>query len=347
MKNFFSTLIKSLYNPEFYQGIPENRTGDAVKYFLGFIFVVAVLFSIMPMVIGLGFFLAAHNEADQGYAQVRGFYPSDLVVKINQGEISINQPEPYLIPTPSSWVNGLSDGGRRSSGFRIENLIVFDTAKPIASEDFEADQTLVIVGKNEIGMYDPNKSKVEIYDLKNLGLHENITIDQSMYTGFLDQAWKVLRGVAIFCIVLLPVFLFFGFGIGYAAYLLFGVLFIWLAFHICNRPYTYGQSYKTGLYLLTLPIILNFLFPVVFIIPFSFTLLLAILTWLNFKDPVQGVLVPLASTPPVAPSPIQPTPDATPVVDPFHHVTALPAEGGLEPAPQTRDAVIVEENKLQ
>ena len=228
MKNFFHTLVRSLYSPEFYRGVPDGKTGDAVKYFFGFLLLIAILFSVMPMAAGLGFFLAGHNEADQAYEQARGVYPDDLVVKVDQGEVSINQSAPYLIPTPPGWIDGLSDGDASSGGFRIENLAVFNTEKPIASEDFRTYQTLVIVDKNEVGTYDPGKKKMEIYSLGSM--HENITIDQATYTAFLDKAWKVVRVIAVVGIVLLPILFLFGFTIGYGIYLLFGALAIWLAF---------------------------------------------------------------------------------------------------------------------
>jgi hypothetical protein len=190
---------------------------------------------------------------------------------------------------PAVWRDRLQD----EEGQRIDNILVIDTAHPLTTEAFRQQRTLFILGERSIGFYDQQKRKLEAHDMDDLGA-DRVILDQSMYSDLIRIAWKWLTIGGTIFFVTLPILLWILFSLWYAFYLVFGALVIWLAFYITHRPYGYGQAYKTGLYLLTLPIVLSFLVPWILAIPLSFTLIVFGLAWYHFR--AQPVILAPAET---------------------------------------------------
>lgn len=276
---FLQTVKDSIYNPQFYKEIEGQKVSLSMKYFAKLILLVSCFVAIIPFVSGVGLLTWKQDVIANIHTQIIDTFPRELSVHIKNGEISTNVEEPYAIVLPDTLKRDVS---HEKIPYPINNLLVINTQKPIETSDFKEYQTLAVLGKNEIGIFSPNAGKVEIQSLDTF--HLEYTLDRTSFEVFVDHAWRVLKIIGIVGLILLPFLIFVGLFIGYAIYLLFGALVIWLAAHLTKKSLTYGQSYALGLHLVTLPLLASFVFIFLFHTPFVFTLILFVITFINFKQ---------------------------------------------------------------
>lgn len=276
---FFQMVKDSVYNPGFYQDLKNQKFSDSVKYFAKFALIVSVVVALFPIVIGIGLLTWQSQRVADVRQQIVQTFPSELTLSIKNGEISTNVDEPYSIAIPDGIKNTVS---QKQASYPLDNLLVINTHKQIETSDFQNYKTLAVLGKNEFGVLDPGRGKVEIQNLDRFAF--NYTLDRSGFESLVNTIWKLAKILGFMLLILLPFIIFFGIFIGYMMYLLFGALVIWLAADLGKRSLSYKESYQAGLHLITLPIIGEFLLPFIFHIFFVFTLTLFILAYMNFKQ---------------------------------------------------------------
>lgn len=323
---FLRTVKKSVYDPGFYQEAASHPPKKALGYFARLISVISVVGIVIPAVVGLTLFMWNQQGIDTVIGQVRALYPSGLEIAFADGQVSTNVEEPYAIALPTAWQFRESRDGRT-----VKNLLVIDTGKPIDLDDFRRYETLVVLGKNTVGFYDTGQGKVEIRELG--GINGRFVLDQGKYAWLVGEAWKWIRVALVALVIVAPLFITLFLLAWYSLYLLVGALVIWLAASLRKRDMTYGQAYKLGFYLLTLPVLAGFVARPVFTLPFVFTLILFGIAYANFgpSSPAQG-----------EPDPKQGSDSGNTPAEPI----ALPAhetETGPESVP--REAVLVEEGE--
>lgn len=277
---FFQNVKKSIYDVAFYATAKTENFSVALKQYTLFILCVAVIISI-PLYISFGVWSSQVKEAGDIRAKVLAVYPDELVLTSQNGQMTSNVEEPYSIPMPSE----LDVKTPR-------NLIVINTREPIAIDDFDRYDTLAILGGDAVWTRDPQKDKIEIQKFDQF-IKGAFILNKQKVTEWVDIALKVGKVTMTVVLIFLPAFIFVFLWIGYLIYLLFGALVIWLMAKLRKVDLTYGQSYKLGLYLLTLPILYSVLTtgPLsMFHIPFGFTLILAALAYANF-GPGKAVVV--------------------------------------------------------
>ena len=118
MKNIFKTFQKSVYSPEFYRGVALAPFKDALRHYLKFTLLLAVLvtvvFSVIMVPQGVRF---VQKEAP---ALVKKYYPEGLIITVIKGEASSNVNEPYIIPAKGIEKEALQV-------VSMDNLFVIDT----------------------------------------------------------------------------------------------------------------------------------------------------------------------------------------------------------------------------
>ena len=206
-KQFFQTVRKSIHNPEWYGEVLERPLGKGVKYLLSLTIFVVLAQAIIFVVITVPFWGKIHSAVLEIQNQVADIFPTDLVVTLANGEASINMPEPYAIPFPEGWRENLASDPQSPAP---KNIIVFETGKSIERGDFQALDTAILVGKNEIGMYDTRQDKVDTRSLS--GTFKDGVLDKSTYLVLVNEAWGWLR-------LMLPILIVVG------APLVMGVMF--------------------------------------------------------------------------------------------------------------------------
>jgi hypothetical protein len=275
---FFHTMWDSIYNPAFYQATKYAGASSAFKNFLLLVFVVS-----LATTASLGFsfwqWVSSTDDLRTFRETALSTYPDELVLEYRDGHVTSNVEEPYFIALPKKF----QEGAAATSGERAPaNLIVIDTTHTVSPDDFRRYDTAVILGSDAFWINDTRKGKIEIQTFDNWS-KAPFTIDKKKVTGYADRLAVVLKPVIIAFFVILPFLLFGIFSVGYLLYLIFGACVIWIVAKLRKTDLTYGQSYRLGLSLLTLPILYGLLstFVPALGVPFLFTLILAIVTYLN------------------------------------------------------------------
>ncbi len=222
---------------------------------------------------------------------ILGLYPDELEVRVTNGTIATNSEEPISIVFPASW--------RTPENVPMpENLLVIDTTKSIALEDFAAKKTSFILGENSLGSWDPKEGKVS-YDLGNMKSEAvAFLLTKAKYTQFISQASSVIQKALLVGMCFLPIFFYIAYWIGYLIYLLFGAVIVWFVGKMRGYQLSYKHAYKAGIYLLPIPLVYDFFvmllsdFPHARV-PFLFTAFLIAMTLRNF--PKQGSPDPVSS----------------------------------------------------
>ena len=132
MKDFFSTIVSTFYNPAFYAEARGKGFGKPVwtSVFLGAIGVLLWALFIYANILPFAF--------SDIVSKVEALYPDELIIQLSHGEISINQPEPYYIKNTFD----LDPGSTK----KTENLVVFDTVESLKG-GAEENSTFILVRK--------------------------------------------------------------------------------------------------------------------------------------------------------------------------------------------------------
>ncbi|MEI8103439.1 MAG: DUF1189 family protein [Candidatus Moraniibacteriota bacterium] len=277
-KQFFQTVRKSIYDPEWYGEVPERPLSKGIKYLLSLTVFVVLAQAVVMTLIAVPFLSTIHSNVKAFHQQLIASFPDELVITQTNGEVHTNMTEPYAIPLPESWKENFSS--KDQSNKLPGNLVVFETNKSIERQDFFDTDALVLIGKNEIGIYNADQEKVEIRSFGGK-FTDGVLLDKTTYETSVNKVWGWLKIVLpIVLIVLVPLMMGVVF-IGKLVYLLFGALVVWLGAKMVDKKLTYKQAFKASLYLITLPMLLG----IALDIPFLTTVLLLVLAILNFRAP--------------------------------------------------------------
>ena len=130
MKNFFSSVVSTFYNPAFYAEARGKGLGKPVwtTVFLGaigvFLWALFIYANILPF------------ASSDFVSKVEALYPDELVITLAHGELSINQPEPYHIK------NTFDMGNSK----KVDDLVLFDTGESLQG-GAEENSTFILVRK--------------------------------------------------------------------------------------------------------------------------------------------------------------------------------------------------------
>ena len=295
MNDILQSIQRLIERPKFFTSLDFTR-GRTFRFysFLILIFTVASVVISIPEAFRFASAVASKEWHDQT-AVVTRLYPDDLEIRMVNGTISTNAEEPLAIPFPESWRT------QQERSAMPENLLVIDTTKSIALEDFAEKKTSLILGKNTLGAWDQQKGKADIYDLGGKSGEGSLLLTKEKYAMFVSRVSSVLQKVFLFGIFLLPVFFYVAYWIGYLVYLIFGAAIVWLVAKQRGYALSYKNAYKAGIYLLPVPLVYDFFvmvlsdFPHVRV-PFLFTAFLVAMALRNFPRPGFSGLVPPSET---------------------------------------------------
>jgi hypothetical protein len=275
--NFFRTIKKSVYNPGFYEEVLRKSFFSSLKYF----FTLSLLLSAVIACCSIFFIPKALDFVDKAGDVLLTYYPSELVVTIEDGKASTNVEEPYFLPIPIDWGSG------DINSKEIEHLIVIDTDTPFSTSQLYEYNTVVLLTKEALVTRDSDTGKIEFIPLNNI---PNIIIDENLIATHINKFEPIVKTFVFF----VPVFIFIGMVFVFLfrlVYLLFGALVIWIIAKVKGVRIGYGQSYRAGLHLMTPGLLFFAVFMSAFLlfdlrvdgIPFFFTVMLAITAWFNIE----------------------------------------------------------------
>lgn len=275
---WIQNVVRSVYDPGFYRDIVTGKEVGSFKYFFILIAAFSVL-SALPAYITFSSWISRPDGFESFRDSVSSLYPDGLVLRLQDGHVTSNVDGPYLIPIPES----LRDSATTRNGKAVRNILVIDTIHTIVPEDFAKYDTAAILGNSALWTNDPQKGiRVNTFDTWK---KESFTLDRGLVSGFVGKIAGVLKPVLIVLVALTPVFLFFALSIGYLVYLFFGALLVLIVGKVRHVDLSYGQAYRLGLHLITVPVFYGLMkdtFPVLDF-PLVFSAILAIFAYINLE----------------------------------------------------------------
>lgn len=250
LKTFFYSLKKSLFDPKYYQDVAKASFGFSFKYLLCLLFILTFIRILSFTGIYLKKQPLIQPEINKIMIYAENFYPKDLKLKIQNGQLSTNVKEPFIFDLEKK--------------VDEQHLLIIDTKGSI--ENYPQYNTYVLATKNAV-VY-PSKSKdnkvgeTSVFYFKEL--KQNFTLDKKTYDSFLNIAkpYSSKVGLIISYMILSfsPFLLIFG-SFFWTICIMFGLVFltffIWVVNLIIKKGYGYGSLYKMGMHAITLPILVN------------------------------------------------------------------------------------------
>lgn len=266
--SFFSDIKNSVYSPKFYGEVLAKPFSFSFKYYFLFILLLSLIttvvlsFSIAPKVVSF-VDLALNRGVD--------FYPSELEINIVDGKVSTNVQEPYFLRMPAELKTSELQG--------MENLIVIDTKNDFSLARYASYKTAILLTETSI-VY-PRDGAIAIQPLNEVS---GLTINKLIVVSFVNKIKPFVR--FIYPIMGLFIWIAQFFALAFKlVYLFVAALLIWLIAATKKIKLGYWKSYRLGLHLMTLGIIMQAVFSIadIVVFPFFFTLLLVALALINIK----------------------------------------------------------------
>lgn len=252
---FFRTFWKSISSLSYYNDVINAPISFSFKYFATFS---CLLGLILTVVISLIILPPVTKFATRFASRAQILYPPDLVITIENGELSTNVAEPLRFPIPFEL---FTDQPPAISDQKQLYLVTIDTKA--RANDFPQSQSLALVTKSSIVI----KDETDDYQILPLKDMSDVTIDKSTVDQFIISLRPLLRLIPIMIVlfllgiflVLLPISRLFS--------LLFLSLVLFIAVKLMNTSLSYSKIYQIGLHALTLPTLIQIGLTAIGVIP--------------------------------------------------------------------------------
>jgi hypothetical protein len=253
--NIFKKIGNSVYGVELYTSLRVEKTGPSVKYYFKFIILLSAIWAIalsffwIPTLKG---FLSSKSISD-----LISLYPAELTLKIDNGQFSTNVKEPYFIKFPKKEVASSTDSGRDE----VENFVVIDTSIESFSPDvLKQNDTFVLVTKNSV--ISDKDGTLQVMPLSNYKDFK-YELNRQGIQSFALKVLPVLRPLIYFT----PLFMFAIYYISYVWFLIplfIFALLVWLVLVIKKNNGGYMHAYRVTIHAITLALILNIIYTLIF-----------------------------------------------------------------------------------
>lgn len=268
---FFQTIKNSIYSPEFYSQISQKSFGKSLGYFLLLVLILTAIKSLTligPLIFELP------GQLQTIIKETVNCYPEDLEIKVSSGQVTTNVEEPYFVD---------SCGGEFATN---QPLAVIDTQTPYSLAQFDQYGVIAWLTKDSI-FVKRNSYETRSYSLNKIN-------DFKLNKDFVDSLsnmispWLKFVGPTLMFLAFIGIYLSYDFKL---IYLLVLAVVIWLPAKIFKKTLPYGQSYKLGLYAITLGLIVELLVSLTNNLtgfsgfPFMFTLITLGVVFINYLKP--------------------------------------------------------------
>ncbi len=256
MITILKNIVRACFDKSFYVESQKDSFGRrfAHLYVLYFIVIVVSSLSIVNWYISeratIGMLPTRISQA------VKELYPRDLVLRFENDELSINQPEPYVIPLPPQIAEVLGDDKPVTT-----DLVTIDTTASV--DDFSSYDTDILATRKGVAVRGQN-GKVEYYQYTEMlrEVRQPFTFDIVSYTQIVNKAKPfidALPAIIGYVLVMAGLFVLFVapliFVLGTLIFLLLLSLVGYLVASLIQRKHSYGYMYKLGMYSM-IPIII-------------------------------------------------------------------------------------------
>ncbi len=278
--NIFHQIKNSVYGKDYYKDTVLNESvNQSIKYLAK----LSLLVSLLGIVIITCFIPSTVLKIKGVISVAVSNYPDDLVVTIDKGLASINQPEPYFIKIPVSLNNTKSN-----QAVKFDNLVTLNTSEPFSIEKFKEYSTLILLTKKEFISMDNSAGGLKITSIASF---PNVTISKTWLHEKENYLIKMMPVFAIVILAFLYLGLFLMMFVGTLIILFFYALVVWGLFKLNKNEVSYKKSYQIALHAATITLIVTLIG--LFIQPINNAwlkvVILIIIIYLNFfKFPFWG-----------------------------------------------------------
>lgn len=263
LKTFTHAVTKSLTDASYYNDVVKANMDFSIKYYLSY--------SILLALLSAGVFAVRYApEFQKGINtfldEAVEMYPADLIVSSKDGSISVNKPEPYIIPFPA---------GMEGEDVPV-NVVVFYSEGTI--NDLEELNTFALVNSENIIFKKTNG--IEAYDTSEI---PNGEMDKSDFEGFINSMREYVYYVPVFMVgaILLGYVIYYW--IARLIYNFWAAFLLWVFGKFRNLELPYGKYYQMSLHTMTFPLLAE-------LILYSFDVPLNVPYWFLLLHMIAGVL---------------------------------------------------------
>lgn len=256
MKKFIQNFKDSLSNASFYKEKANEEHSTGFKYLLKlalfsgviFYFVIVFIFYFSP------FLGQVKNEINKNI-------PEDISVYIDKnGELSVNQPTPYIFPIPEGWKE--EEKSNDEKDFTYSNILVIDPARNADETVFDAYDTMIFVSKDRLIIEKQENGEIRSYPLKNWS---DTTLNREVIMNFITIIYKF--SWILMSLIIIPIsFIFFFFSLLIA---FFASIVIYFFSKEIYKALSFKQSLNTAMYALTYVFLFDILLSIINLSPIS------------------------------------------------------------------------------
>jgi hypothetical protein len=310
LKTFFRTLILSCTSPKYYADVLKTRFSFSFKYFLFLQFLISLAVATLVILPVSQFDLVSFLNS------AKDSYPANLVVQVENGRLSINQPLPYRIALPGEWSEEMMTDST-TYGPDLRYLMVFQSDENIqGAADVFAQDSFMVFTESTIYVLDSDNGGLRVYPVPEGEAFElNPAVVDQFFAVLTDNVFVknklyVPLIAAFFLLIVFPAMVLFGLIVS----AIFG-FFVWLMARLFAGPIMAGQmisymkSVQVTFHSMTLITIIQ---KVLEVLGQGFRLegwwyLLAFLAWTGFvlhqarHTTASSATVPVATVPKAAP----------------------------------------------
>ena len=246
MNYYFQKIKDNIWNPAYYEEILIKPFGSSFKYYLKMSLWLTLVITALVSVLFLPNFISLVRQTVTSVAKI---YPAELKIHFNNGQASINMPEPVIIPLSS--LDSIFKGKIEKNADYPRNLLVIDTRTDFVLSEFNNYKSLLVL-KRDSFVAMGNKDEVRISEIPK----DNIIISGEDVKNFANKIQSVILVVAPLGVLVIYFFglFFFLFSLGY---LIFIALLAWLFLYVVKRDITFKQSLAVTLHACTLPFLVS------------------------------------------------------------------------------------------
>jgi|GEM_PF-2718960 len=245
LRRFIYDFKNSFYNPEFYKDLHKRTFGSAVINLIFFGLIAGVTIVIFLLI--ATFPEGTHSNIKQYVADI---YPEELVITLQDGEVSTNLNGPYIIPFNDEDL--LEEAG-------VSNLLVIDTSEGVVIDDLKRYKTMALLSKDRIifnSTINREGNEIQVFELAEI---DDMTVDEAFVLNLLDR----LKFLYYILLIIIPLFIIsFVTAALVASYLiltLFGALATLVVSKIGDLNYSYRDAYVVSLFAMIPVIVYDFI----------------------------------------------------------------------------------------
>ncbi len=278
-KTFWYSLKRSLTDFSYYKEVAKAPFTFSLKY-LYLIVLFFTLLTAIQIAAGYASFRPSIQPAVNDFmTRAKTFYPNDLKINIVNGNLSVNVPQPFVVPLKKS---------EQTESYK--NVLVIDTSAKI--DDYPAFKTYILATKNAL-IY-PSRQSQNDFSTNQIfyfsSLKNNISVDKSIYDKLLTKvspyAYKATQFTDVIAVLFTFAYVVFGSVfklLGILMGLLILALVVWVFNLIFKKGHDFSEVYKMSMHAITWPIIVsevlnyfNLIVPGAYVIVFFIFVALAI-----------------------------------------------------------------------